>query len=48
MNKRYFVRQGAGPILTPSDVPCEANAVLNPGVAELDGKVVLVLQIENN
>ncbi len=34
-------------MLTPEDMPCEANAVLNPGVAEVDGDVVLLLRIEN-
>ena len=47
MNKKYFVRQGAGPLLTPDQMPCEANAVLNPGVAELDGEVILLLRIES-
>jgi predicted GH43/DUF377 family glycosyl hydrolase len=28
-------------------MPCEANAVLNPGVTEMDGDVVLLLRIEN-
>ncbi len=47
MNKEYLVRQGAGPLLTPEQMPCEANAVLNPGVAEVDGDVILLLRIEN-
>jgi predicted GH43/DUF377 family glycosyl hydrolase len=47
MNRKYLVRQGSGPLMTAEDVPCEANAVLNPGVAEIDGEVVLLLRIEN-
>ena len=47
MNKKYLVRQGSGPLLTPDQMPCEANAVLNPGVAEVDGDVIHLLRIEN-
>lgn len=47
MNRKYLVRQGAGPLLTPEQMPCEASAVLNPGVAELDGEVILLLRIES-
>ena len=47
MNKRYFVRQGAGPILTVNNIPCEANAVLNPGATEVGGNVVLLLRVES-
>ena len=38
-----FVRRGDGPLLTPEDMPVSANAVLNPGVALVDGEVVLLL-----
>jgi predicted GH43/DUF377 family glycosyl hydrolase len=47
MNRTYLVRQGKGPLITVDDLPCEANAVLNPGVAEVDGEVLLLLRIEN-
>ncbi len=47
MNKKFFIRHENNPLITPEDVPCEANAVLNPGVAEMDGDVVLVLRIED-
>ena len=36
-----------GPLLTPDDLPFKANGVLNPGVAEIDGEVVLLLRIED-
>jgi len=42
-----FVRVGQGPILTRRDLPFTANAVFNPGVAETDGEVVLLLRIED-
>ena len=47
MNRKFFVRQTDRPLITPDDVPCEANAVLNPGVAEVDGEVLLLLRIES-
>lgn len=46
MNRTYLVRQGGGPIIVPGDLPCEANAVLNPGVVEVNGEVVLLLRVE--
>ena len=42
-----FVRHGPRPILTPDELPFKANAVLNPGVAVVDGEVVLLLRIED-
>jgi beta-1,4-mannooligosaccharide/beta-1,4-mannosyl-N-acetylglucosamine phosphorylase len=42
-----FVRRGDGPLLTPADMPVSANAVLNPGVALVNGEVVLLLRIED-
>lgn len=42
-----FRRYGRGPLLTPADAPFHANGVLNPGVAEVDGEVVLLVRIEN-
>lgn len=46
MNRQFLIREGKGPILVPDDMPCGANAVLNPGVAEVDGEVVLLLRVE--
>ncbi len=46
MQREVFERVGDGPILTPDDMPFKVNAVFNPGVAELDGEVVLLLRIE--
>jgi predicted GH43/DUF377 family glycosyl hydrolase len=42
-----FIRQGDGPLLTPDSLPFKANAVLNPGVVELDGEIILLLRIED-
>jgi predicted GH43/DUF377 family glycosyl hydrolase len=47
MARQLFVRHGAGPLITPADLPFEANAVLNPGVAEVDAEVRLLLRIED-
>lgn len=34
-------------MLTPDNIPFMANAVLNPGAAEVDGEVVLLQRIED-
>ncbi|MGI5837803.1 MAG: glycosidase [Chloroflexota bacterium] len=47
MGYELFVRQGDKPIFTPDDLPFEANAVFNPGVAEVNDEVVLLLRIED-
>jgi beta-1,4-mannooligosaccharide/beta-1,4-mannosyl-N-acetylglucosamine phosphorylase len=47
MKDETFGRYGQKPILTPDDIPFTANAVLNPGVAQVDGDVVLLLRIED-
>ena len=47
MNRDLFVRNKANPIITPADLPFSVNGVLNPGVALVDGEVVLLLRIEN-
>jgi predicted GH43/DUF377 family glycosyl hydrolase len=47
MNHDLFVRSEANPILKPTDLPFSVNGVLNPGVALVDGEVVLLLRIEN-
>ena len=45
--RMIFTRHGHGPLLTPSDLELDADAVFNPGVAEMDGEVVLLLRIED-
>lgn len=47
MGQRVFVRHGHAPLLTPHELPYHTNAVLNPGVAEMDGEVVLLLRVES-
>jgi len=47
MNRQVFTRILDHPILTPDDLPCPASALLNPGVALLDGDTVLLLRIED-
>ncbi|HOF89485.1 MAG TPA: glycosidase, partial [Armatimonadota bacterium] len=46
-HSRVFMRYGDRPLLTPADVPVQCNGVLNPGVAEMDGEVVLLLRVED-
>jgi len=46
--KDLFTRSRANPILTPGDLPFPAAAVLNPGATEQDGKVVLLLRVEDH
>jgi predicted GH43/DUF377 family glycosyl hydrolase len=43
-----FTRNRANPIITAADVPFPAAAVLNPGAAEQDGEVVLLLRVEDH
>jgi len=47
MGQPVFTRYGNRPLITADDLPFHANGVLNPGVAEVDGEVVLLLRIEN-
>ncbi|MHB0940068.1 MAG: glycoside hydrolase family 130 protein [Armatimonadota bacterium] len=47
MVEAIFTRHGDGPLLTPADVPFHVNGILNPGVAEVDGEVVLLVRIED-
>ena len=47
MNRDLFVRSKANPIIKPSDLPFNVNGIYNPGVALVDGEVVLLLRIEN-
>jgi predicted GH43/DUF377 family glycosyl hydrolase len=41
-----FQREASNPILTAEDMPYAAEAVLNPGVTEQEGEVVLLLRVE--
>lgn len=43
-----FVRMGNRPVLTVDSLPFRANAVLNPGVAEIKGETVLLLRVEDS
>lgn len=43
-----FRRCDRNPILTARDMPFPAAAVLNPGVTEQDGQVVLLLRVEDH
>ncbi len=45
--KPIFERTGKNPILTNQQMPTPAEAVLNPGAAEINGEVVLLLRVEN-
>ena len=47
MGQRVFIRHPDAPLITPPDLPLHANGVLNPGVVEVDGEVLLLLRIEN-
>lgn len=47
MSGRIFTRHKKNPIITPRDLPIESNGVFNPGAAETDGEVVLLLRIED-
>lgn len=42
-----FKRYEGNPILTPKDWPYPANAVFNPGAAEVDGETVLLVRVED-
>ena len=45
--KPIFKRCPHNPIITIKDLPFHAEAVLNPGAAEMDGQVVLLLRVED-
>ncbi|MBE0536496.1 MAG: glycosidase [Phycisphaerae bacterium] len=45
--QEIFHRSPHNPILTPHDLPFRAVGVLNPGAAERDGEVILLLRVEN-
>jgi predicted GH43/DUF377 family glycosyl hydrolase len=45
--KPIFRRSERNPILTVKDLPFHAEAVLNPGAAEVDGQIVLLIRVED-
>ncbi|HOF88393.1 MAG TPA: glycosidase [Armatimonadota bacterium] len=47
MSSPMFHRHPANPILTACDAPAPATAVLNPGVAYVDGEIVLLVRVED-
>ena len=47
MSQSIFKRHSNEPLLKPSDMPIEANAVFNPGVVEVGDEVILLLRIED-
>lgn len=47
MSDGLFKRSKTNPIIKPTDLPFSVNGVLNPGVAFVDGEVVLLLRIED-
>lgn len=47
MQNEILIRHKRNPVLTPANLPYHADAVLNPGVAEMDDEVVLLLRIED-
>jgi predicted GH43/DUF377 family glycosyl hydrolase len=48
MKIRLFARSSHNPIISALDLPFPAAAVLNPGAAEHNGQVVLLLRIEDH
>lgn len=42
-----FTRYPGNPLLTTADLPIRAGGVLNPGAAEHDGEVVLLVRVED-
>jgi beta-1,4-mannooligosaccharide/beta-1,4-mannosyl-N-acetylglucosamine phosphorylase len=46
MTEHIFTRHAERPLLTPADLPFQANGVLNPAVAEMGDEVILLLRIE--
>jgi predicted GH43/DUF377 family glycosyl hydrolase len=45
--KLLFHRHGRDPLISSADLPIPSHAVFNPGVAEKDGEVVLLLRVED-
>ena len=44
--EQVFNRSGHNPLITASDLPFPASAVMNAGAVEHDGDVVLLLRVE--
>ncbi|OPZ86683.1 MAG: 4-O-beta-D-mannosyl-D-glucose phosphorylase [bacterium ADurb.Bin429] len=47
MQSSCFTRHPTSPVLTPADLPFQVNGVLNPGVACVDGDILLLLRVED-
>lgn len=47
MDMTVFQRAGTNPMITTSDLPFPAAAVLNPGATQQNGEVVLLLRVED-
>lgn len=45
MKQDIFTRCKFNPVLTPDHLPFDADAVMNPGVAEVDGDMVLLMRV---
>ena len=45
--RQLFVRHPDNPIITVAQLPYLANAVFNPGAAQVDGETVLLLRVED-
>lgn len=43
-----FVRHRRNPILTVQDLPYQANSVFNPAAAIVDGKILLLMRVEDH
>lgn len=46
--RAVFHRVPNNPLLTPASMPFPAAAVLNPGAAEQNGEIILLLRVENH
>ncbi len=44
---RLFTKFAKNPIITPNDWPYPANAVFNPGAAQVDGETLLLVRVED-
>ena len=47
MERELFHRHPANPIILPRHAPTPAAAVLNPGVAEVNGETILLVRVED-
>jgi beta-1,4-mannooligosaccharide/beta-1,4-mannosyl-N-acetylglucosamine phosphorylase len=48
LEETLFVRSSLNPLITVKDLPCQANAVFNAGVADLGDEVLLLLRVESS